>query len=243
MAYAYQEEQGYEVTPVTGYWGARTGAYILDSIFVFFPLSVVIIAFFGLGFFISIFTNIFLLLIFMFIFGIFQVIYFVALEGTGERSYTIGKSLVNLEVISLEGGPVTGGQALKRNATKIFPLFLLIDIIAGTRSRMREDYSQKKMDISARTAIQPYQVVVPPPVRKVYRRPPEKEEVKDDTKMYGDFPAHLLNGECPKCQSPYKIVPPEDKTTWSGLWNYRCTWCNKLMFDSRPERVQPGKWT
>ena len=54
-----------------------------------------------------------------------------------------------------------------------------------------------------------------------------------------DFPAHLLNGECPKCHSAYKIVPPDDKNTWSGLWNYRCTWCNKLVFDDRPGRVQP----
>jgi uncharacterized RDD family membrane protein YckC/phage FluMu protein Com len=244
MAYSYQDEESYEVTPVNGFWAARTGAYIADSIFILFPLSVFIIAFFSFEFFIGIFTNILFLLLFLLLFGVFQVLYYVALEGTGERSYTIGKSLVNLEVISLDGGPVTGGQAFKRNISKIFLPLILIDMLAGIYSNMKEDYSQKRSDISARTAIQRYQMAVAPPPRRPYYKPVTPKDSEEDTvQKYGDFPAHLLNGECPKCHSPYKIVPSEDKTTWSGLWNTRCTWCNKLVFESGSGRVQPGKWT
>jgi len=245
MADYYGEEEAYEVAPVgTGYWGLRTVAYIIDSIFILFPLILFAYLIMGLGFIFAPLENIFLLIIFLLIFGVFQVLYFAFLEGTGERSYTIGKALVNLEVINLNGGPVTGGQAFKRNASKLLKILLLIDIIMGRSSKMREDYTQKGSDVSARTALQIIQPTPVQPERRPYMpiKPKKLEDDEDRFKGDMDFPAHLLNGECPKCHSPYKIVPPEDRTTWSGLWNYRCTWCNKLVFDSKPGRVQPPKW-
>jgi uncharacterized RDD family membrane protein YckC len=244
MADYYGEEEAYEVAPVgTGYWGKRTVAYLIDSIFVLFPLVLFAYAIMGWGFIIAPLSNPFMLLVFSLIFGIMQVLYFAYLEGTGERSYTIGKAIVKLEVFSLEGGPVTGGQAFKRNASKILKVLLLIDIIMGLMSKRREDYTQKGGDVSARTALQIIQPAVAPPRRAPYKSmQPAKKKDDDDLKGAMDFPAHLLNGECPKCHSAYKIVPPDDRNTWSGLWNYRCTWCNKLVFDERPGRVQPPKW-
>jgi uncharacterized RDD family membrane protein YckC/phage FluMu protein Com len=249
MAEYYTESYDYEVAPVyTGYWGPRVAAYIIDSIFILFPLLLITYAFVGIEFLLNPLENILILFIFMLLFGIFQVMYFAFLEGTGEKSYTIGKAIVGLEVINLDGGPVTGSQAFRRNSLKILKILLLIDIIGGVTSKRREDYSQKLTDISARTAIQilqPTQVQQRRPrFKKVSTGKKRGEDDEGKGKGYlGDFPIELLNGECPKCHSPYKIVPPEDRTTWSGLWNYRCTWCNKLVFDTRPGRVQPPKWT
>jgi uncharacterized RDD family membrane protein YckC/phage FluMu protein Com len=246
MTEYYSGEEAYEVATVsTGYWGLRVVAYIIDSIFIAFPLFLFVYALFGLGFLLNPLSNPLFIILFMVIFGILQVMYFALLEGTGERSYSIGKSLMNLEVINLDGGPVTGGQAFKRNALKILKILLLIDVIAGMSSNRREDYSQKLMDISARTAIQIYQVAPAQPKYTPFRRVPMEDKDKDadkDDRGGMDFPSHLLNGQCPKCSSSYKIIPSEDRTTWSGLWNYRCTWCNKLVFDTGPGRVQPGKW-
>ena len=247
MSDYYYEDESLEVTPVSsGYWGLRVGAFIIDSIFIAFPLLLFVYALGWFGAFYDPLGNILFIILFMLVFGICQVLYFALLEGTGEKSFSIGKALVNLEVISLDGGPVTGGQAFKRNSMKILKILLLIDVIAGMNSRNREDYSQKSTDISARTAVQIVQPVQAPPRRLPYKRVTPTDEDKDKDKDKGrgmDFPAHLLNGECPKCRSPFKIIPPEDRTTWSGLWNYRCTWCNKLVFDTGPGRVQPPKWT
>lgn len=241
----YSDGQAYEVEPVsTGYWGLRVVAYIIDSIFILFPLILFVYALGGIGIFFNPIGNILFILVFMLIFGIFQVMYFAFLEGSGERSYTIGKALVNLEVVNLDGGPVTGSQAFKRNSMKLLKILLLIDIIAGVNSRRREDYSQKSTDIGAHTAIQVYRPSPAPKRHVPFKRiePPKEKETDDDSRGLSDFPAHLLNGQCPKCHSPYKIIPPEDKKTWSGLWNYRCTWCNKLVFDSQPGRIQPPNW-
>jgi uncharacterized RDD family membrane protein YckC/phage FluMu protein Com len=243
--YYGEEEQVFEVSPVgSGYWGARTVAYIIDSIFIAFPLLLFAYIFGGIGILIAPLGNILFVIIFMLLFGFLQVIYFSFLEGTGEKSYTIGKALMNLEVISLDGNIVTGGQAFRRNASKLLKILLLIDIIAGRGSARREDYSQKASDISARTAIGVVQPIIRPRHRPFKRIDIPKET--DDSASRGrgglDFPAHLLNGQCPRCQSPYKIIPSEDKTTWSGLWNYRCTWCNKMVFDTSPSKVRPGDW-
>ncbi|UCH90085.1 MAG: RDD family protein [Thermoplasmata archaeon] len=240
----YGEDQTFEVMPVgTGFWGARTVAFIIDSIFIAFPLLLFVYVLGGLGMLLNPLGNWLYVLIFMLIFGFLQVIYFTFLEGTGEKSYSIGKALMNLEVISLDGGPVTGGQAFKRNASKLLKILLLIDIIAGSSSARREDYSQKSSDISARTAIQVLVFAPTTPKRKPFKKVSLADKPKRRVKKRDlGFPAHLLNGQCPRCQSPYKIIPPDDKTTWSGLWNYRCTWCNKLVFDTGPGRVKPGDW-
>lgn len=51
---------------------------------------------------------------------------------------------------------------------------------------------------------------------------------------------YLRHGRCSKCGSPFRILEKGD-TSWTGLWNSRCTWCNKLVFeDEHRGRVEPG---
>jgi uncharacterized RDD family membrane protein YckC len=51
---------------------------------------------------------------------------------------------------------------------------------------------------------------------------------------------YLRHGRCSACASPFRILEKGD-TSFSGLWNSRCTWCNKQVFeDDRKGRLEPG---
>jgi uncharacterized RDD family membrane protein YckC len=223
---------------------------------------------------------------FMTVFGIIHLLLSAVFEASRQR--TIGKYIIGIEVFSLTGEPVTGGQAFSRNISKIHFIGYLIDIAGGMgkqptqklsdsvvntvliksratiirRPRKRDfgraadDFSRayreleglseeerrRKIDEWIARGYLPGDENLPPEEQK--RRlmeflrqegiPVGKEEQRQ--KMM-DI---LRHGRCSRCNSPFRILEKGD-TSFSGLWNSHCTWCNKAVFeDDFKGRIEPG---
>lgn len=163
-----------------------------------------------------------------------QYLYFSLQEGFGRC--TLGERAMGLEVALLEVGedqedmPV-GGAAFVRNAPK------LLLVVGGAITLAKYPF--------ANCYFRPYteQEIIQAPERRAWT-PKEPEATEEDVTLREGlpFPEELLNGHCPKCGTPYRLNV-EDTEEFSGLWNYRCTWCNYAVFDHFQERrTQPGFW-
>ncbi len=229
---ARREEEEPEVLDT--YIGKRVGAYIIDLIFtlpgpVLLMLGLYLAGPYGLE--MPIYIGI---LAGVGSFIVLQYLYFVILEGLGRC--TIGTRVVGLEVAledppeDEEGNildmPIGLGAGLKRNAPKLI-------IVGGFMTLVKNPalgcyFREFTHD----------QVIESKPKRQWT---PAEETVEDDLTMRDDlpFPEELLNGSCPKCGTPYRLDAEEG--AFSGLWNYRCTWCNYPVFDHWHERrTMPG---
>jgi len=168
------------------------------------------------------------------VFLIVLFLYFVICEGMGRC--TIGTRIVGLEV-ALEnppepedGGDVKdtpiGGKALMRNAPKLL-------LVVGAFLTLKNP----SMGCVFRE-FRPDEYIEAKPRRSWT---PKEETAEEDLTLTDElpFPAELLNGHCPKCGTPYRL--DADEGSFSGLWNYRCTWCNYPVFDHWAERrTMPG---
>ncbi len=136
---------------------------------------------------------------------------------------SIGKAVFGLKVVSLDG-EIGFGQIIARNVFAVIPVIgPFVDFIFGKGSA--EDERQKLMDIQSGTlVVEDLAIPVEEPRVRVYREP-VKMEPKEKVKL--DFRS-IRVGHCPRCGAPYRITPPND-TSFSGLWNHRCTWCNHLI--------------
>ncbi|MEM2970365.1 MAG: RDD family protein, partial [Candidatus Bathyarchaeia archaeon] len=77
-----------------------------------------------------------------FITGILSIFYFSVMELV--YGYTVGKMVMNLKVVSVDGKPLSVDKLLIRNISKIFWLFLLLDVVIGLATP--GDPHQKYMD-------------------------------------------------------------------------------------------------
>jgi hypothetical protein len=185
-----------------------------------------------------------LLFFFMFwiIIGVFSLLYSGALEGS--IGATVGKGMMRLEVYSLDTETMTAGKGFTRSASKFIFFLVPIDIAVG---KGKGDPRQRTLDISENTIVADF-IPVEAPVREqrsgeIYVKPIEPKETEEDGEYAGlPIPRELLSGRCPYCRTPYNIVPSKDKSTWSGLWNSQCIWCNKKVLEQFKSRLQPGKW-
>lgn len=223
----------------SGYWGKRVGASIFDFLVLFILVGAIIWVFYGLE--LDSLTWILLFLISMLVIGY---LYFTVMEAA--MGSTLGKMIIGtMEVVDVETHePITGGQAASRNVMKVFFLLPLIDYM-GRSPVNAMDIRQTGSDVRAMTLVR----FVPKPAMDYRPRwEPSPEPIKEEPNDYFGIPAEMLNGQCPKCSSPYKIIPPtseeEARKIWDGLWNSRCTWCNTNVLEwyKDSHRLQPPKW-
>jgi uncharacterized RDD family membrane protein YckC len=224
-------------------WGRRAGAFVIDMLMVFILCYALFLIFIPnyLLFLPYPVDNLMWFVIFWLIVGIISLLYFGALEGG--IGATVGKGIMGLEVYSLNVDPtMTMGQGFSRSLSKFIFFAVAFDIFAGSG---KGDPRQRYLDISANTLVGdfiPVERYIPEPRSSdIYVKPIEPKEEED---YFADLPIpkELLSGNCGRCGTPYNIVPSKDRKTWSGLWNSRCIWCNKMVFEEYKRRVEPGKW-
>ncbi len=205
--------------PMTGsYWSKRVTAYVIDLIISFLlALSLMLV-----------FQNDLSTPIAWAIIYIITAItmYLLALLFELIKSASIGKMIMSMKVISLYG-EVTFSQAFKRNLLSLLPIFgPLLDWLFGKSSQL--DERQKLLDkLSDTLVVEVIEAEVERP--RVHYHPPTPQKSKE--KMSLGFPDELRTGKCPRCNAPFRILPEGDES-FSGLWNYRCTWCNTRVFES-----------
>ncbi len=146
------------------HWLYRFIALIIDSIIIAIPVYIIwtfvffSLFFSGAFFFVAYGTW----LLFPFLLGLIEVLYFVILEVSWGA--TIGKRVLGLQVQMETGGKVNFGKAFIRNISKIYPLFLLIDWLIGIATPGR-DRRQKYTDRMAGTTVfstrQPFTTLPP----------------------------------------------------------------------------------
>ena len=116
------------------HWIYRLIAYIIDSIIIAIPTYIVwfiitlAVSFSPLSFF-AVYG---LAIVFPFILGIIEVLYFAVLDVMWGA--TIGKRILGLQVQMVNGGKVPFGKAFIRNISKIYWIFLLLDWLIGVFS-------------------------------------------------------------------------------------------------------------
>jgi uncharacterized RDD family membrane protein YckC len=224
-------------------WGRRAGAFFVDFIIVFIlTLAIFLLIIPNYLIFLPFpIENLLFFFIFWVLVGVLTVLYSGALEGS--MGATVGKGIMGLEVFSLDTEYMTAGKGFTRSASKIIFLAPLGDMAAG---KGKGDPRQRYLDLTANTIVGdfiPVEAPMPEPHGgPIYVRPIEAREGEDDEFADLPIPKELLSGHCSRCSTPYNIVPSKDKSTWSGLWNSRCIWCNKMVFEEYKRRVQPGKW-
>jgi uncharacterized RDD family membrane protein YckC len=150
-----------------GHWIWRIVAYIIDSIIIAIPTYIIwfiitLAVIFTSGSFIALYG---FSLLFPFIFGILEVLYFAVLDSAWGA--TIGKRILGLQVQTVKGGGKPAiGQAFIRDISKIYWIFVLIDWIIGLVTP-GPDRRQKYTDRIAGTTVvqvrQAFQSVSPPP--------------------------------------------------------------------------------
>ncbi len=220
-------------------WGRRAAAFVIDFLIVFI-LAYSIFLLFVSDVLIFLPLNILMFFLFWIFIGVLSLLYFGALEGG--LGATVGKGIMGLEVYSLDTETMTIGKGFHRSLSKFIWFLVAIDYAAGSG---KGDPRQRALDISANTIVGDFVPVerrIPEPRSGlIYVKPIEPKEEED---YFADLPIpkELLSGNCGRCGTPYNIVPDKDKKTWSGLWNSRCIWCNKLVFEEYKRRVEPGKW-
>ncbi len=147
-------------------WLIRLVAYIIDSIIIAIPAAIIyfiILAAVILGSPFFVFYGGWL--VFPFLFGILEVLYFVILDVSWGA--TIGKRLMGLQVQTENGSKVTFGESFIRNISKIYWLFLVLDWLIGVVTT-GPDRRQKWSDRIAKTTVvqigrSPIGTTAPPP--------------------------------------------------------------------------------
>ncbi len=119
------------------HWVKRFVAIIIDSLIIWLPL-LIIFSIAGLGLW---FPSL--------IFGVLLFVYCALFESA--VGGTLGKILMHLKAVSVTG-KLNSSQALMRNISKIFPLFLLLDWIIGMLTDTN-DPRQKWLDQIAKTSV------------------------------------------------------------------------------------------
>lgn len=130
------------------HWIKRIVALIIDSVLVGIATTILLIAFF-LPMIFTNFMNFFNLLSFPFAMGIFYLLYF----SLAETMYgsTLGKRMLGLKVIAVDGERPSFDKAFIRNLSKIYWVLLILDVIAGLL--VSKDPNQKYSDLIAGTTV------------------------------------------------------------------------------------------
>lgn len=137
-------------------WIRRVVAYVIDWIIVTIATAILgFIAFLALKISLAAFGSSLFIPITAPAFGILGlsavlfVLYFTIFEGTYQR--TFGKSLMGLHVSTLDGKAITLDKAFIRNVSKVYWLFLLLDIIGGLFAKVEP--GQRYLDKIADTIV------------------------------------------------------------------------------------------
>ena len=202
------------------YWVKRVGANLVDIVLSLI-LTVLIVLILGLS---GLLSNFFAWIVILIIAGIITVVIKALLESITEAS--LGQRIFGLRVVTGYDS-ITMGDALKRNSLSWIPIiFPVIDLILGMGG---DDNRQKLMDRRSNCLvvedIHEAEEIRP---RRYYRPAMPEPEPMERTRL--GFPDKLRVGKCTRCGAPYRILDDDD-TSFSGLWNYRCTWCNHLIFE------------
>lgn len=123
------------------HWIKRTIAIVIDSILVSIATTIIGILFSILP--------IFNWLNFPFVMGLIYVLYFTTTELV--YGYTLGKKLVNLKVVSVDGKNLNFERTLLRNISKIHFVLLILDAIGGLF--YSKDPKQKYTDLISKTTV------------------------------------------------------------------------------------------
>lgn len=151
-----------------GHWVLRIIALIIDSIILgivaWILLSFVFVSLLFTGALYSVWLGYGYALIFPFVVGILQVLYFAILEIAWGG--TIGKRLIGLQVQMTNGNKVTLDKAFIRNISKIYWIFLLLDwlialVTPGTDRRQK--YSDRIAGTTVVQTSQAFAATSPPP--------------------------------------------------------------------------------
>ena len=130
------------------HWIKRIIAIVIDSIIVGIATTIVMVAvLFPL--FLANPMGFFHWLSFPFAMGLIYVLYFTLAESV--YGYTIGKAIVNLKVVAVDGGRPSLESAFIRNISKIYWIFLILDVIGGFLTAT--DPHQKYSDRIAHTTV------------------------------------------------------------------------------------------
>jgi len=102
------------------FWLRRLIAVVIDYALVFFPIYVIssVLWMSPIWGFIPGFVT-----------GAIVILYTATFES--ELGYTVGKRVMALEVVPLDGRPIDFPRAAVRNVSKVHPVFLLIDVLLG----------------------------------------------------------------------------------------------------------------
>jgi uncharacterized RDD family membrane protein YckC len=130
-------------TQLQGHWARRLVAGIIDLIIILFPLVFISTMFaIVLGPISGYYSPVFIA-------GIVWFLYGTLLEGLA--STTIGKVLLGLKVQRTNGKDVTFVEAAMRNVSRMFGLFLILDLVIGFVTE--GDHRQKLMDRVSGTVV------------------------------------------------------------------------------------------
>ena len=130
------------------HWIKRIIAFVIDSIIVGIATTSVMVAVF-LPQFLANPIWFFNWLSFPFAMGLIYVLYFTIAESIYGR--TIGKGIVGLKVVAVDGGRPSFDRAFIRNISKIHGIFLILDVIGGFFTA--KDPHQKYSDRIAHTTV------------------------------------------------------------------------------------------
>lgn len=137
-----------------GHWVWRLIALIIDSIILgiitWILVNFVFISLIFTGSFYSLWLGYGYSIVFPFILGILEVLYFAFLETSWNA--TFGKKIIGLKVQMTNGSKVTLDKAFIRNISKIYPLFLFLDWIVAVATP-GPDPRQKYTDRIAGTTV------------------------------------------------------------------------------------------
>jgi uncharacterized RDD family membrane protein YckC len=133
------------------YWVRRFFALVIDVIIVVIILVVVAVAvavpafvLSGTAGVVSLFVGVFSIAA-----GVIIFLYFIVAEVT--RGATFGKHILHLKVVGPKGGNPTVIESIVRNISKIYWLFLLLDVVVGLATS--KQYSQKFSDKVVGTSV------------------------------------------------------------------------------------------
>jgi uncharacterized RDD family membrane protein YckC len=139
------------------HWLFRFLAFVIDSIIIGIPAYIIYFIVQGMlwpsysfyGYYVSYAPWYGSLLLFL-ILGVLQVLYFAFMESSSGA--TLGKKILGFKVQMVDGSKLTFNQALIRNISKIYGLFLLLDWIIGIATP-GSDRRQKYFDRMAKTTV------------------------------------------------------------------------------------------
>ena len=124
------------------HWIKRIFAIVIDSIIVGIATTIVSVAVFFPLFLVDP-IRFFNWLSFPFAMGFIYVLYFTITESS--YGYTVGKGIVGLKVVTVDGGRPSLERAFMRNISKIYWVFLILDVIGGffTATDSHQKYSDR----------------------------------------------------------------------------------------------------